>query len=294
MSIKRMRYVAVVVAVLALPAPAAEAAAPPTPASGPATADRAPYACAKDRWPWGCVAKCESSGRWNANTGNGFYGGLQFWQPTWRAFGGLAYARRADLATRDEQIRVAEEVLRVQGWKAWPVCAKRYRLTGRAHVVRRGESLSSIARSYRVKGGWKALYKLNRQMVGARPDRLNVGTMLRLPKGAGPGRRLTSQAGGGGTSAPAPSRPNRPSGPSGPSKPTPSVAPSAAPQAAPAPSPPPVPSAHPTPSTRPVPSVPSAAPSAPVTSASPVLVDPLPLSSPLPLSWTSPSPSPRR
>ncbi|MFJ2259024.1 transglycosylase family protein [Streptomyces sp. NPDC087844] len=291
MSIKRMRYAAVVVAVLALPAPA-EAAAPPTPAPGPATADRAPYACAKDRWPWGCVAKCESSGRWNANTGNGFYGGLQFRQPTWRAFGGLAYARRADLATRDEQIRVAEEVLRVQGWKAWPTCSKRYGLTGRAHVVRRGESLSSIARSYRVKGGWKALHKLNRQLVGARPDRLNVGTMLRLPKGAGPGRRLTTQAGGGGTPAPAPSRPSRPSGANTPT-------PSAVPSTAPAPSSPPVPSPHPTQPTQPtqpVLSVPSAAPSVPVTSASPVLVAPSasPSLSPSLLPWMPPSPSPRR
>ncbi|MBQ0850102.1 LysM peptidoglycan-binding domain-containing protein [Streptomyces sp. BH-SS-21] len=270
MSIKRMRYAAVVAAVLALPVPA-EAAAPPTPASGPATADRAPYACAKDRWPWGCVAKCESSGRWNANTGNGFYGGLQFWQPTWRTFGGLAYARRADLATRDEQIKVAEEVLRVQGWKAWPVCSKRYGLAGRAHVVRPGESLASIARSYRVKGGWKALYKLNRQLVGARPDRLNVGTMLRLPKGAGPGRRLTAQAGGGGKPTPTPSRPSRPSSP------TPSV-----------PWTQPAQPTQPTQPAQPVLPVASAGPSAPVTSASPVLVDPSLSLSP------SPSRSPRR
>ncbi|PSM38632.1 peptidoglycan-binding protein [Streptomyces dioscori] len=275
MSIKRMRYAAVVAAVLALPAPA-EAAAPPTPASGPATADRAPYACAKDRWPWGCVAKCESSGRWNANTGNGFYGGLQFWQPTWRTFGGLAYARRADLATRDEQIRVAEEVLRVQGWKAWPVCSKRYGLTGRAHVVRRGESLSSIARAYRVKGGWKALYKLNRQLVGARPDRLNIGTMLRLPKGAGPGRRLTSQTGGGGEPAPAASRP---------STPTPLI-----------PSTRPTRPTQPVQPTQPVLPVPPAVPSAPVTSASPVLTDPTPQTSPSPSPFPSLSPSlsPRR
>ncbi|XIE77971.1 transglycosylase family protein [Streptomyces sp. SBR177] len=73
-------------------------------------------ACVKDQWPWGCVAACESSGDWHANTGNGFYGGLQFWQPTWDEFGGRRYARRADLATRAQQIAVAEEVLRVQGW----------------------------------------------------------------------------------------------------------------------------------------------------------------------------------
>ncbi|MFD3381077.1 transglycosylase family protein [Streptomyces sp. NPDC058697] len=191
-----MRYAAVVAVVLAVLAPEAAVAAPP-PAGPPPTAPsppvpgRVPYDCAKDQWPWGCLAQCESSGRWDANTGNKFYGGLQFWQPTWKAFGGLAYAPRADLATRAEQIRVAEEVLRVQGWEAWPVCSKRYKLKGRAHVVRPGESLASIARRYRVKGGWKALYKLNRKMVGEDPGRLNVGTMLKLPKGAGPGRLVT-------------------------------------------------------------------------------------------------------
>lgn len=196
MSIKRMRYAAVVAVALAVLAPEVAVAAPPPAgppptAPGPPVPGRVPYDCAKDQWPWGCLAKCESSGRWNANTGNGFYGGLQFWQPTWKAFGGLAYAPRADLATRGEQIRVAEEVLRVQGWEAWPVCAKRYKLKGRAHVVRPGESLASIARRYRIKGGWQALYKLNRKMVGAHPGRLNTGTMLKLPKGAGPGRLVT-------------------------------------------------------------------------------------------------------
>ena len=198
MSIKSMRYAAVVAVVLAVLAPGVAVAAPP-PAGPPPTAPgppvpgrgRVPYHCAKDQWPWGCLAQCESSGRWDANTGNRFYGGLQFWQPTWKAFGGLAYAPRADLATRAEQIRVAEEVLRVQGWEAWPVCSKRYKLKGRAHVVRSGESLASIARRYRVKGGWKALYKLNRKMVGEDPGRLNTGTMLKLPKGAGPGRLIT-------------------------------------------------------------------------------------------------------
>jgi hypothetical protein len=196
MSIKSMRYAAVVAVVLAVLAPGAAVAAPPPAgppptAPGPPVPGRVPYSCAKDQWPWGCLAQCESSGRWNANTGNRFYGGLQFWQPTWKAFGGLAYAPRADLATRAEQIRVAEEVVSVQGWEAWPVCAKRYKLKGRAHFVKRGESLASIARRYRVKGGWKALYKLNRKMVGEDPGQLNSGTMLKLPKGAGPGRLVT-------------------------------------------------------------------------------------------------------
>src|SRR5690349_14372282 len=56
---------------------------------------------------WDRLAQCESSGNWHINTGNGFYGGLQFTQQTWAGFGGLSYAPRADLASRAEQIRVA-------------------------------------------------------------------------------------------------------------------------------------------------------------------------------------------
>ncbi|WP_432123254.1 transglycosylase family protein [Streptomyces sp. S1] len=138
------------------------------------------YACAQDQWPWGCVAECESSGRWHVNTGNGFYGGLQFWQPTWVEHGGLAYAPRADLATRAQQIKVAEEVLRTQGWGAWPVCSKRYGLSGRVHTVQPGDTLSSIARRFGIKGGWQALYTANRSLIGADPNRVAVGTMLRI------------------------------------------------------------------------------------------------------------------
>jgi len=71
---------------------------------------------------WEAVAECESSGNWSINTGNGYYGGLQFSQSTWNAFGGQDYASRADLATREEQIAVAEKTLAGQGWGAW-ACA---------------------------------------------------------------------------------------------------------------------------------------------------------------------------
>lgn len=74
---------------------------------------------------WDKVAKCESGNRWNINTGNGYYGGLQFSQPTWNAYGGRTYAPRADLATKKQQILVAEKVLKGQGPGAWPVCAPR-------------------------------------------------------------------------------------------------------------------------------------------------------------------------
>jgi hypothetical protein len=56
---------------------------------------------------WDRLAECESSGDWSINTGNGYYGGLQFSQPTWEGFGGTQYAPRADLATRSEQIATA-------------------------------------------------------------------------------------------------------------------------------------------------------------------------------------------
>lgn len=78
---------------------------------------------AADNSVWDKVAKCESTNDWNINTGNGFYGGLQFTQSTWAAYGGLKYASRADLATKSEQIAVAEKVLAAQGANAWPVCS---------------------------------------------------------------------------------------------------------------------------------------------------------------------------
>ncbi|WP_181808361.1 transglycosylase family protein [Streptomyces shenzhenensis] len=78
---------------------------------------------------WDKVAACESSGDWGINTGNGFYGGLQFTQSTWEAYGGTRYAPRADLATRDQQIAVAEKVVDGQGPGAWPVCSVRAGLT---------------------------------------------------------------------------------------------------------------------------------------------------------------------
>ncbi|MFJ4124403.1 transglycosylase family protein [[Kitasatospora] papulosa] len=74
---------------------------------------------------WEKVAACESTGNWHINTGNGYYGGLQFTRSTWAAYGGTAYAARADLATKDQQIAVAEKVLDGQGPGAWPTCSVR-------------------------------------------------------------------------------------------------------------------------------------------------------------------------
>ncbi|MFF8846638.1 transglycosylase family protein [Streptomyces sp. NPDC015127] len=79
-------------------------------------------ASAADANTWDRVAECESGGMWSADLGNGFYGGLQFSQQTWEDFGGTAYAPSADLASRSQQIAVAEKVLDAQGPAAWPVC----------------------------------------------------------------------------------------------------------------------------------------------------------------------------
>jgi cell division septation protein DedD len=74
---------------------------------------------------WDAIARCESGGNWSINTGNGFYGGLQFSRGTWRAYGGTKYASTANKASRSEQIRIAEKVLNGQGIGAWPVCGKK-------------------------------------------------------------------------------------------------------------------------------------------------------------------------
>ncbi|PZS40284.1 MAG: transglycosylase, partial [Pseudonocardiales bacterium] len=71
---------------------------------------------------WDAVAQCESGGNWAINTGNGFYGGLQFALPTWHANGGVGNPANA---TRAQQITVAERVLTSQGIRAWPVCGRR-------------------------------------------------------------------------------------------------------------------------------------------------------------------------
>jgi LysM repeat protein len=71
---------------------------------------------------WDRLAQCESGGNWSTNTGNGFYGGLQFTQSSWRAAGGSGSPQNA---SRSEQIRVAQRLQQMQGWGAWPVCSSK-------------------------------------------------------------------------------------------------------------------------------------------------------------------------
>lgn len=71
---------------------------------------------------WDAVAQCESGGNWSINTGNGYYGGLQFSASTWAAYGGTAYAATANQASKSQQITIGEKVLAAQGKGAWPTC----------------------------------------------------------------------------------------------------------------------------------------------------------------------------
>ncbi|MFG2309340.1 transglycosylase family protein [Streptomyces sp. NPDC048566] len=202
---------------------------------------------AADVGTWNKVAACESGGNWSINTGNGYYGGLQFSQSTWAAYGGTTYAHRADQATRDQQIAVAEKVLKGQGPGAWPVCSVRGGLTrgggapdvhlgtapsggtkaarstktpaaqasghsgtarhseaasrrsvrdvtpqstpqsragtAQMYTVVHGDTLSGIAGSRHVEGGWQGLYAANRATVGSDPDLILPGQRLALRGG---------------------------------------------------------------------------------------------------------------
>ncbi|MEO5982265.1 MAG: transglycosylase family protein [Pedococcus sp.] len=93
-------------------------------AGGMATASSASAATVWDR-----VAACESGGNWSINTGNGYYGGLQFSDRTWDGFGGGRYAASAHRATKAQQITIAKKVLATQGPGAWPTCGARAGLT---------------------------------------------------------------------------------------------------------------------------------------------------------------------
>jgi len=207
------------------------AAAAALAAAGVATASDAHAASVST---WDRVAACESGGNWAINTGNGFYGGLQFTHSTWIAYGGGAYASNANLASKSAQITIAEKVLASQGPGAWPVCSVRAGLTrgggspvvapqpapksytpkqtapkvsrsytrsapktsytapkkvytapkvalsGKTLTVKKGDTLSELAQSYHVKGGWQALFAANKGTVN-NPNLIFVGQHLHLP-----------------------------------------------------------------------------------------------------------------
>lgn len=194
---------------------------------------------AKSSVNWNAVAQCESGGNWSINTGNGYYGGLQFSRSTWAAYGGTKYASTANKASRSEQIRIAEKVLDGQGIGAWPVCGKKagstksyaakntggsssskksasssskkstssskksassskksttsrstahrsstkastsVKATGKTYVVTSGDTLAKIAGAHHVKGGWRALYRLNSGTL-SNPNLIFPGQRLAL------------------------------------------------------------------------------------------------------------------
>ena len=105
------------------PAPVRAAVVSVSQADPPAAASAstaAPASSGAVNWP--AIAECESGGNWSANTGNGFYGGLQFTEQTWLGYGGGQYASSANQATEAQQVAVAQRVLAGQGIGAWPVC----------------------------------------------------------------------------------------------------------------------------------------------------------------------------
>ncbi|MFI1355356.1 transglycosylase family protein [Streptomyces sp. NPDC020898] len=108
-------------------------------------------AAAADSGVWDRIAQCESGGNWHINTGNGYYGGLQFSGSTWRAYGGTAYAATADGASKSQQISVATKVQRAQGWGAWPTCSARAGASGSAPAASGTDSGSGSGTSKSTK-----------------------------------------------------------------------------------------------------------------------------------------------
>lgn len=161
------------------------------------------YAEAAPADVWDRLAQCESGGRWDINTGNGYYGGLQFSPSTWRAFGGSGMPHQA---SRAEQIRVAERTQAAQGWNAWPACSRKLGLRGsppsqeappreapqapreapREHVhshsgdeytVKAGDTLGSIAAANDTT--WQDLFAKNRDVV-ENPNMIYPGEKLEV------------------------------------------------------------------------------------------------------------------
>ena len=164
---------------------------------------------------WDAIAQCESGGNWGTNTGNGFYGGLQFTQSTWKAYGGTGSPQSA---SSEQQIAVAERVLQGQGIGAWPVCGKKGgggsstapkathktttkqstpkktaaapkqaaapAATGVAssnpagdYTVVAGDTLSKIAKQFNVQGGYQKLQDLNAKYI-PNADMILVGQKI--------------------------------------------------------------------------------------------------------------------
>lgn len=113
-------------AALAPPPPPPPAPAPvPTPAPAPEVGGGPPAPEVGSGSVWDALAQCESSGNWAMNSGNGFYGGVQFMHQTWVNMGGRDYAEYPHEATREQQIEVSERLLAAYGWGQWPACSRK-------------------------------------------------------------------------------------------------------------------------------------------------------------------------
>lgn len=97
--------------------------------AGCGIASVAPASNAADLATWEKLAQCESGGNWSINTGNGFYGGIQFTQESWN---GVGMTGSPHTASKETQIEAAERLLAIQGWGAWPACSAKYGLSGAA------------------------------------------------------------------------------------------------------------------------------------------------------------------
>ncbi|WP_210508563.1 transglycosylase family protein [Naasia sp. SYSU D00057] len=159
---------------------------------------------------WDALAQCESSGNWQIDTGNGYYGGLQFSLSTWAAYGGTGNPAHA---SKEQQIAVAERTLAGQGWGAWPACSAKLglsgysgsiaesapapsapapapapapsaapsvALSGSTYTVVSGDTLGTIAAKVGVAGGWQQLAAANSGTV-ADPNLIFPGQVLQLP-----------------------------------------------------------------------------------------------------------------
>ncbi|MCX5335256.1 transglycosylase family protein [Streptomyces sp. NBC_00140] len=171
-------------------------------------------AAAADGGVWDRIAQCESGGNWHINTGNGYYGGLQFSPSTWRAYGGSAYAATADRASKSQQIAVATKVQHAQGWGAWPTCSARAGASGTApsvssgsattkaapskpskaparsqshsdrsasrgdYTVRKGDTLSGIAARHGTT--WQRIHAANKAVIGGDPNMIVPGQRLEI------------------------------------------------------------------------------------------------------------------
>ena len=154
---------------------------------------------------WDRLAQCESGGNWGTNTGNGYYGGIQFNARTWKAYGGSGMPHQA---SKSEQIAVAERTLAAQGWNAWPACSRKMGLRGfdadpgkkakapsarklsvptkaaaktapggGNYTVKSGDTLGRIAKAHGT--SWQAVYDANRGVL-SNPNVLRVGTTLNV------------------------------------------------------------------------------------------------------------------